>query len=87
MKCLLQSSKNTHWISLNDSNTGLLPWQQAKKLFGRPRECHNKIAEPYQTPRGWQGNEKLMAKNKVFECLTLLKIEVIEYGKMGIKMA
>ena len=32
MQCLLLSSKNTHWISLNDSNTGLLPWQQAKKL-------------------------------------------------------
>ena len=31
MQCLLLSSKNTHWISLNDSNTGLLPWQQAKK--------------------------------------------------------
>ena len=24
---------------------------------------------------------------QVFECLTLLKIEVIEYGKMGFKMA
>ena len=30
MQCLLLFSKNTHWISLNDSNTGLLPWQQAK---------------------------------------------------------
>ena len=25
MKCLLLSSKNTHWVSLNDLNTGLLP--------------------------------------------------------------
>ena len=33
MQCLLLSSKNTHWISLNDSNTGLLPWQQAKKYM------------------------------------------------------
>ena len=33
MQCLLLSSKNTHWISLNDSNTGLLPWQQAKKTL------------------------------------------------------
>ena len=31
--------------------------------------------------------DDLIAKNKVFECLTLLKIEVIEYGKMGFKMA
>ena len=28
---------------------------------------------------------KLIAKNKVFECLTLLKIEVIEYGKWASK--
>ena len=30
---------------------------------------------------------KIIVWNKVFECLTLLKIEVIEYGKMGFKMA
>ena len=30
---------------------------------------------------------KIIVRNKVFECLTLLKIEVIEYGKMGFKMA
>ena len=29
MQCLLLSSKNTHWESLNGMNTGLLPWQQA----------------------------------------------------------
>ena len=36
-----------------------------------------------KTPRGRQGNAKLIVRNKVFECTTLLKIEVIEYGKMG----
>ena len=30
---------------------------------------------------------KIIVRNRVFECLTLLKIEVIEYGKMGFKMA
>ena len=34
-----------------------------------------------KTPRGRQGNAKLIVRNKVFECTTLLKIEVIEYGK------
>ena len=33
----------------------------------------------------WQGNAKLISKIKVFECLTLLKIEVIEYGKWASK--
>ena len=28
-----------------------------------------------------QGDSKLIARNKVFDCTTLLKIEVIEYGK------
>ena len=37
--------------------------------------------------RGQQGKCKIIARNKVFECLTLLKIEVIEYGKMCYKMA
>ena len=36
-----------------------------------------------KTPRGRQENAKLIVRNKVFECTTLLKIEVIEYGKMG----
>ena len=40
-----------------------------------------------KAPSGRQGNAKLIARNKVFECLTLLKIETIEYGKMGFKMA
>ena len=40
-----------------------------------------------KAPRGRQGNAKLIVRNKVFECLTLLKIEIIEYGKMGFKMA
>ena len=40
-----------------------------------------------KAPRGRQGNAKLIVRNKVFECLTLLKMEVIEYGKMGSKMA
>ena len=40
-----------------------------------------------KTPRGRQGNAKLIVGNKVFERPTLLKIEVIEYGKMGFKMA
>ena len=31
-----------------------------------------------KTPRGRQGNAKLKVRNKVFECTTLLKIEVIE---------
>ena len=35
--------------------------------------------------RGRQGNAKLKVMNKVFECLALLKIKVIEYGKMGFK--
>ena len=37
-----------------------------------------------KTPRGRQGNAKLIVRNEVFECTTLLKIEVIEYGKMGV---
>ena len=32
-------------------------------------------------PRGRQENAKQIVRNKVFECTTLLKIEVIEYGK------
>ena len=35
-----------------------------------------------KTPRGRQENAKLIVRNKVSECTTLLKIEVIEYGKM-----
>ena len=34
-----------------------------------------------KAPRGRQGNAKLIVRNKVFECTTLLKIEVIKYGK------
>ena len=37
MQCLLLSSKNTHWVSLNDLNTGLLPWQQAKNILFRTK--------------------------------------------------
>ena len=33
-----------------------------------------------------QGNAKLIVRNKVFECTTLLKIEVIEYGKWVSKL-
>ena len=33
MQSLLLSTKNTHRESLNGMNTGLLPWQQAKKDF------------------------------------------------------
>ena len=40
-----------------------------------------------KAPRGRHGNARLIVRNKVFECLTLLKIKVIEYGKMGFKMA
>ena len=40
-----------------------------------------------KAPRGRQGNAKHIVRNKVFECLALFKIEVIEYGKMGFKMA
>ena len=40
-----------------------------------------------KAPRGPQGKAKLIIRNKVFECTTLLKIEVIEYGKMGFQMA
>ena len=36
-----------------------------------------------KAPIGRQGNSKLTVRNKVFESTTLLKIEVIEYGKMG----
>ena len=35
-----------------------------------------------KAPRGRQGNAKLIARNNVFECTTLQKIEVKEYGKM-----
>ena len=34
-----------------------------------------------KTPRGRKGNAKLIVRNKVFGCTTLLKIEVIAYGK------
>ena len=33
-----------------------------------------------KAPRGRQGNANLIVRNKVFECLTLLTIEVIEYN-------
>ena len=36
-----------------------------------------------KTPRGRQGNAKLIVRNQVFECTTLLKMEVIAYEKMG----
>ena len=36
-----------------------------------------------KAPRGRQGNSKLIVRNKMFECTTILKIEVIEYGKIG----
>ena len=36
-----------------------------------------------KAPRGRRGNAKLIVRNKVFECTTLLKIGVIEYGKMS----
>ena len=34
-----------------------------------------------KAPRGRQGNSKLNVRKKMFECTTLLKTEVIEYGK------
>ena len=37
--------------------------------------------------RGRQGNSKLIVRNNLFECTTLLKNEVIEYGKWVSKMA
>ena len=37
-------------------------------------------------PRGRQENAKQIVRNKVFECTTLLKIEVIEYGKWVSKL-
>ena len=39
-----------------------------------------------KAPRGRQGNAKLLVRNKVFACLILFEIEVIEYGKIGFKM-
>ena len=36
-----------------------------------------------KAPRGRPGNAKLIVRNNVFECTTLLKVEVMEYGKMG----
>ena len=56
-------------------------------MVGQGR-CHNTIAQPYQsTKRVTRKCGKLIAKNKVFEFLTLLKTEVKEYEKMGFKMA
>ena len=43
--------------------------------------------EPYQSIERTTRKCKIIVRNNVFECLTLLKIEVIEYGKMGFKMA
>ena len=43
-----------------------------------PPPPHGKLTK---APRGRQENAKLIVKNKVFECTTLLKIEVIDYGK------
>ena len=36
-----------------------------------------------KAPRERQGNAKLIVRNNVFMCTTLLKIEVMEYGKLG----
>ena len=44
-----------------------------------------KRMSPY--PPRMTGKWKIIVWNKMFECLSLLKIEVIEYGKMGFKMA
>ena len=33
-------------------------------MFGRPKECHNKIAQPYQSTKRMT-NEKFIANNKV----------------------
>ena len=46
-----------------------------------PLQPHGNLTK---APRGRQGNAKLIVRNKVFECTTLLKIEVIEYGKMDL---
>ena len=43
--------------------------------------------EPCQSSKRTTRKCKIFVTNMVFECLTLLKIEVIEYGKMGFKMA
>ena len=43
-----------------------------------PPPSHGNLTK---APRGRQGNAKLIVRNKVFECTTLLKIEVIEDEK------
>ena len=45
-----------------------------------PTHTHGNLTN---ASRGRQENAKQIVRNKVFECTTLLKIEVIEYGKMG----
>ena len=47
---------------------------------------HNSTTLP-KHQEGDKEMQSLIEKNKVFECLTLLKPEVIEYEKMGFKMA
>ena len=47
-----------------------------------PTQTHGNLIK---AQRGRQGNAKLIFRNKVFECLTLLGVEVIEYGKNGLQ--
>ena len=39
MQCLLLSSKNTHWVSLNGMNSGLLPSKPTKLEFAYRRKA------------------------------------------------
>ena len=58
-----------------------------KNIFALQLLCLSPHGNLTKAPKGRQGHAKLIVRNKVFECLTLLKIEVIEYGKIGFKMA
>ena len=45
-----------------------------------PPSSHGNLTK---APRGRHGNAKLIVRKNVFECTTLLKIKVMEYGKMS----
>ena len=49
----------------------------------RCRFCLKIPGSTKRTPRKC----KIIVRNRVFECLTLLKIEIIVYGNMGFIMA
>ena len=53
---------------------------QTCKAIAVPLPLHGNLTK---APRERQGNSKLNVREKVVECTTLLKIEVIEYGKLG----